>query len=145
MVYHSDVQSIFSGRVDQTRESGRNQAQVILRLISLLCHHPKAVNNILMPTLSQYVNLYLIRSYDSLYCVTRKSQLNIALELWLLIQSSNALFTLKHTVPTFSQQLPQSSGSKPKQYRLAARYPSKSLHKVIIAVANNVCLWLIKI
>ena len=46
----------------------------LLRLISLLCHHLKAINNILMPTLSQYVNLvYLIRSYDSLYCVTRKS------------------------------------------------------------------------
>ena len=45
----------------------------LLRLISLLCHHLKAINNILMPTLSQYVNLYLIRFYDSLYCVTRKS------------------------------------------------------------------------
>ena len=45
----------------------------LLRLISLLCHHLKAINNILMPTLSQYVNLYLIRSYDSLYCVTRKN------------------------------------------------------------------------
>ena len=44
----------------------------LLRLISLLCHHLKAINNILMPTLSQYVNLYLIRSYDSLYCVTQK-------------------------------------------------------------------------
>ena len=43
------------------------------RLISLLCHHLKAINNILMPTLSQYVNLHLIRSSDSLYCVTRKS------------------------------------------------------------------------
>ena len=45
----------------------------LLRLISLLCHHLKAINNILMPTLSQHVNLYLIRFYDSLYCVTRKS------------------------------------------------------------------------
>ena len=64
----------------------------LLRLISLLCHHPKAVNNILMPTLSQYVNLYLIRSYDSLYCVTQKSQLNKALKLWLLIQSSCTIY-----------------------------------------------------
>ena len=65
----------------------------LLRLISLLCHHLKAINNILMPTLSQYVNLvYLIRSYDSLYCVTRKSQLNIALELQLLIQSSCTIY-----------------------------------------------------
>ena len=45
----------------------------LLRLISLQCHHLKAINNILMPTLSQYVNLvYLIRSYDSLYCYTKK-------------------------------------------------------------------------
>ena len=42
------------------------------RLISLLCHHLKAINNILMPTLSQYVNLYLIRFYDSLFVLHEK-------------------------------------------------------------------------
>ena len=61
-------------REQQQSNLGYPLSLKLLRLISLLCHHLKAINNILMPTLSQYVNLvYLIRSYDSLYCVTQKS------------------------------------------------------------------------